>query len=65
MSLAMTAQTIENSDYNSNNHIINRKRTNNKTQKRIPTSFDDIDHSKVQNVLNSIYKNLEMILIII
>lgn len=58
MSLAMTAQTIENSDYNSNNHIINRKRTNNKTQKRIPTSFDDIDHSKVQNVLNSIYKNL-------
>ena len=58
MSLAITAQTIENSDYNSNNHIINRKRTNNKTQKRIPTSFDDIDHSKVQNVLNSIYKNL-------
>ena len=58
MSLAMTAQSIENSDYNSNNHIINRKRTNNKTQKRIPTSFDDIDHSKVQNVLNSIYKNL-------
>ena len=58
MSLAMTAQTIENSDYNSNNHIINRKRTNNKTQKRIPTSFDEIDHSKVQNVLNSIYKNL-------
>jgi len=54
----MTAQSIENSDYNSNNHIINRKRTNNKTQKRIPTSFDDIDHSKVQNVLNSIYKNL-------
>lgn len=58
MSLAMTAQSIENSDYNSNNHIINRKRTNAKTQKRIPTSFDDIDHSKVQNVLNSIYKNL-------
>lgn len=58
MSLAMTAQTIENSDYNSNNHIINRKKANNKTQKRIPTSFDDIDHSKVQNVLNSIYKNL-------
>jgi hypothetical protein len=58
MSLAITAQTIENSDYNSNNHIINRKRTNNKTQKRIPTSFDEIDHSKVQNVLNSIYKNL-------
>jgi hypothetical protein len=58
MSLAMTAQSIENSDYNSNNHIINRKKTNNKTQKRIPTSFDEIDHSKVQNVLNSIYKNL-------
>jgi hypothetical protein len=58
MSLAMTAQSIENTDNNSNNHIINRKRTNNKTQKRIPTSFDEIDHSKVQNVLNSIYKNL-------
>ena len=59
MSLAMTAQSIENSDNNnSNNHIISRKRTNNKTQKRIPTSFDEIDHSKVQNVLNSIYKNL-------
>jgi len=54
----MTAQSIENTDNNSNNHIINRKRTNNKTQKRIPTSFDEIDHSKVQNVLNSIYKNL-------
>ena len=58
MSLAMTAQSIENTDNNSNNHIISRKRTNNKTQKRIPTSFDEIDHSKVQNVLNSIYKNL-------
>uniref|UniRef100_A0A6C0I8T1 Uncharacterized protein n=1 Tax=viral metagenome TaxID=1070528 RepID=A0A6C0I8T1_9ZZZZ len=57
-SLAMTAQSIENSDY-SNNHIINRKRqTNNKTQKRTPTSFSDIDHSKVQNVLNSIHRNL-------
>ena len=54
----MTAQSIENTDNNSNNHIISRKRTNNKTQKRIPTSFDEIDHSKVQNVLNSIYKNL-------
>ena len=60
MSLAMTAQSIENSDYNNNsdNHIINRKRTNNKTQKRMPASFGDIDHSKVQNVLNSIYRNL-------
>ena len=58
MSLAMTAQSIENTDNNSNNHIISRKRTNNKTQKRIPTTFDEIDHSKVQNVLNSIYKNL-------
>ena len=60
MSLAMTAQSIENSDYNNNsdNHIINRKRTNNKTQKRMPSSFGDIDHSKVQNVLNSIYRNL-------
>ena len=60
MSLAMTAQSIENSDNNNNseNYIINRKKSNNKTQKRIPTSFDEIDHSKVQNVLNSIYKNL-------
>jgi len=58
-SLAITAQTIENSDYNSDNNIINRKRQpNNKTQKRIPTSFNDIDHSKVQSVLNSIHKNL-------
>ena len=62
MSLAMTAQSIENSDYNNNdnkNFINDRKRqTNNKTQKRMPASFNDIDHSKVQNVLNSIHKNL-------
>ena len=62
MSLAMTAQSIENSDYNNNdnkNCINDRKRqTNNKTQKRMPASFNDIDHSKVQNVLNSIHKNL-------
>lgn len=60
MSLAMTAQSIENSDNNNNNenYIINRKRSNNKTQKRMPSTFGDIDHSKVQNVLNSIYKNL-------
>ena len=57
-SLAMTAQTIEKSDYSNNEHIINRKRQPNKTQKRIPTSFTDIDHSKVQNVLNSIHRNL-------
>ena len=62
MSLAMTAQSIENSEYNNNdnkNCINDRKRhTNNKTQKRMPASFNDIDHSKVQNVLNSIHKNL-------
>ena len=62
MSLAMTAQSIENTDNNNNsdNYIINRKKTNNnsKTQKRMPSTFGDIDHSKVQNVLNSIYKNL-------
>jgi hypothetical protein len=60
MSLAMTAQSIENSDNNNNseNYIINRKKSNNKTQKRMPSTFGDIDHSKVQNVLNSIYKNL-------
>ena len=63
MSLAMTAQSIENTDNNnSDNYIINRKKTNNnsnnKTQKRMPSTFGDIDHSKVQNVLNSIYKNL-------
>lgn len=60
----MTAQSIENTDNNNNsdNYIINRKKTNNnsnnKTQKRMPSTFGDIDHSKVQNVLNSIYKNL-------
>ena len=56
----MTAQSIENSDNNNNseNYIINRKKSNNKTQKRMPSTFGDIDHSKVQNVLNSIYKNL-------
>ena len=62
MSLAMTAQSIENTDNNNNsdNYIINRKKTNSnsKTQKRMPSTFGDIDHSKVQNVLNSIYKNL-------
>ena len=62
MSLAMTAQSIENTDNNNNsdNYIINRKKSNNnsKTQKRMPSTFGDIDHSKVQNVLNSIYKNL-------
>ena len=63
MSLAMTAQSIENTDNNnSDNYIINRKKnnnnSNNKTQKRMPSTFGDIDHSKVQNVLNSIYKNL-------
>lgn len=60
----MTAQSIENTDNNNNsdNYIINRKKnnnnSNNKTQKRMPSTFGDIDHSKVQNVLNSIYKNL-------
>ena len=62
MSLAMTAQSIENTDNNNNsdNYIINRKKSNSnsKTQKRMPSTFGDIDHSKVQNVLNSIYKNL-------
>ena len=40
MSLAMTAQSIENSDNNNNseNYIINRKKSNNKTQKRINNS---------------------------
>lgn len=62
MSLAMTAQSIENTDNNNNsdNYIINRKKSNSnsKTQKRMPSTFGDIDHSKVQNVLNSIYRNL-------
>ena len=55
MSLAMTAASLDN-DNNvfTNESPINRKRTHNKTQKRI-ISGDDFNSSKVKSVLESIH----------
>jgi hypothetical protein len=53
MSLAMTAATIDNNEYQSETPIERKKQTNNRTQKRMPSIRQD----KVNTVLESIHKN--------
>jgi hypothetical protein len=53
MSLAMTAATIDNNEYQSETPIERKKQANNRTQKRMPSIRQD----KVNTVLESIHKN--------
>jgi hypothetical protein len=57
MSLAMTAASIDNNEYqNEDTPISRKKQANNRTQKRIPTS-EFIRPEKVKSVLNSIHNS--------
>ncbi len=59
MSLAMTAASIDNNEYqNEDTPISRKKQANNRTQKRIPTS-EFIRPEKVKSVLNSIHNNCQ------
>jgi hypothetical protein len=55
MSLAMTAAPIDNNDNTNNNNIIQKKRTHNRTQRRINNI--DFDNEKVNSVIESLHNN--------